>query len=150
MRARNDDVLFPGAEKPPGDCASDIDEADSLDERHISVNCGLQTPRLLDIQRISAADVLIAYLRNSVPRRRRPIEAAARIGRLSEFFGAKMLPEINGSLCREYVAVRRSVQAARRELADLRAAINQYFADELVRPTIRIEMPPLPRRVSGG
>ena len=119
-----------------------LGRGDSLDERHISANYGLPNPRLADISRISAADVLIAYMRNNVPRQRRPTEAAARIRRLSEFFGAKMLPEINGSLCREYVAMRSAVQAARRELADLRAAINEYFADELIRPTIRIEMPP--------
>lgn len=53
-----------------------------------------------------------------------------------------MLSEITGPLCREYAKARGSAQAARRELAVLRAAINQYFADELVRPAIRITMPP--------
>jgi DNA invertase Pin-like site-specific DNA recombinase len=68
--------------------------------------------------------VLALYGKVKVASQSRPKETTGRIERLLEFFGDKMLSEINGDLCRAFVAQRSTDAAARRELEDLRAAIN--------------------------
>ncbi len=71
----------------------------------------------------------------------RPKETAGRIDRLLEFFGDKMLSDINGELCRTYVAQRSTDAAARRELEDLRAAINHHRREGLCSQVIAIVLP---------
>ncbi|HKD35822.1 MAG TPA: hypothetical protein VKB78_03450, partial [Pirellulales bacterium] len=99
---------------------------------------------------VRLADVLKIYLDDQSPKHARPKETAARIGELIEFFGADKLSTINTKRVDEYVAYRigkpwRSFKsedgkigktgramrlvteaAARRELEDLRAAINYH------------------------
>lgn len=77
----------------------------------------------------AAVDVLIAqvihlYLNEVAPTHVTPEETAARLDKILDFFGEMTLAEINGKLCRSYVATRSTEAAARRELEDLRAAIN--------------------------
>ena len=57
------------------------------------------------------------------------------------FFGDKTLAEINGNLCREYVAQRSTDAAARRELEDLRAAINHHRREGLCSEIVEIVLP---------
>jgi integrase len=58
------------------------------------------------------------------------------------FFGDKRLSQINGALCRAYVAQRSTDAAARRELEDLRAAINHYRNEGHIRVVISVPLPP--------
>jgi hypothetical protein len=79
-----------------------------------------------DPDQIPVADVLARYLRDVAATRARPQEAAQRARALLAFFGDKTLAEVNGDVCRRYAAQRSTDAAARRELEDLRAAINHH------------------------
>lgn len=72
------------------------------------------------------ADVINVYLNEVAPKHAAPEQTAARLDKILDFFGEKTLSVINGKLCRNYVASRPSEAAARRQLEDLRAAINYY------------------------
>jgi integrase len=87
------------------------------------------------------ADVLALYARDIAPRHARPRETAQRIRQLLGFFGEKTLAEINGRICREYGAQRSTDAAARRELEDLRAAINHHRREGLCSEIVEIVLP---------
>ena len=97
--------------------------------------------------RIPVADVLALYGRDVAPKHSRPRETAQRIAALLGYFGDKVLSEINGGVCRSYVEHRRSSAAARRELEDLRAAINHHRREGLCSAIVEVV---LPERASGG
>jgi integrase len=62
--------------------------------------------------------------------------------RVLKFFGGKQLSEVNGALCRAY-AKRASTDAmARRDLEDLRAAINHHRREGLCDRIVSIVLPP--------
>jgi integrase len=94
-----------------------------------------------DPARIPVADVLALYARDIASSHARPRETAQRITVLLGFFGDKMLNEINGALCREYVRARTTDTAARRELEDLRAAINHHRREGLCFKIIEVVLP---------
>lgn len=97
-----------------------------------------------DPAHILVADVLNIYLADIVPHQARPGEAADRIVRLSDFFGGKTLADINGALCRAYAQARGSPAAARRELEDLRAAINHHRREGLCAEIVSVALPGKP------
>lgn len=72
------------------------------------------------------ADVVNVYLTDIAPKHARPAEAARRLEFILEFFGEMTLRQINGKACRDYAASRSTLSSARRELEDLRSAINHY------------------------
>jgi hypothetical protein len=94
-----------------------------------------------DPSQVPIADVLALYGKVKVASQSRPKETAGRIERLLEFFGDKMLSDINGDLCRAFVAQRSTDAAARRELEDLRAAINHHRREGLCSQVIGIVLP---------
>src|ERR1700737_2324340 len=57
------------------------------------------------------------------------------------FFGGKMLGDVNGTLCRDYEEVRSTDSAARRELEDLRAAINHHRREGLCSQIVEVVLP---------
>ena len=77
-----------------------------------------------DPAEIAVADVLAFYAEHVASRHARPKETLAHIRRPERFFGDNMLAEINGDLCRAFVAARKTAAGAREDLAVLRAAIN--------------------------
>jgi integrase len=96
---------------------------------------------------IPVADVLTIYLRDVVPQHSRPRETKGRIKALDAFFGDKMLSYVTGETCRAYVAQRSTDAAARRELEDLRAAINHHRREGLCNKVVEVALPPeRPRR----
>ena len=95
-----------------------------------------------DIAAIPVADVISIYLTDVVPGQARPKQAGERAGRLLEFFGAMMLADITGRSCRDYAAARGHAGGARRDLEDLRAAINHHEKEGLHRARIRVVLPP--------
>jgi integrase len=115
---------------------------------------------------IPIADVLNIYLNDIVPGHARPNEGAQRAEELLGWWGDKVLEEINKNNCRRYVAARLgkpwksskadktgnpprlvTTAAARRELEDLRAAINYYHQQGYCSEGVKVWLPePPPRR----
>ncbi|MBA5779550.1 site-specific integrase [Stappia sp. F7233] len=90
---------------------------------------------------ILIADVLNLYAAEVAPKHARPHETAARIEFLLDFFAEKTLAEINGALCRAYADHRPSLSASRRELEDLRAAINHHRREGYCSEIVSIALP---------
>jgi integrase len=90
---------------------------------------------------IPVADVIALYARDIAPKHSRPRETAQRIAALLGFFGDKVLSDINGQLCRAYVGHRGSIAAARRELEELRAALNHHRKEGLCSAIVEVVLP---------
>lgn len=94
--------------------------------------------------------MIAIYLEDVAPGQARPEKAGERAERLLEFFGARTLDQITGTICREYAAWRegkgRSNKGvgggARRDLQDLQAAINHHHKEGLHREAVRVVLPP--------
>ncbi|SMC32728.1 hypothetical protein SAMN06297251_10178 [Fulvimarina manganoxydans] len=71
----------------------------------------------------------------------RPRELGARLGRLLDYWGEMTLDEVNARTCKAYARQRSTVQAARRELEDLRAAIRLYASEGLCREIVVVWVP---------
>ena len=95
-----------------------------------------------DPDQIPIADVLTIYLTDVVPRHSRPKETKGRIKALDAFFGDKMLSYVTGETCRAYATQRSTDAAARRELEDLRAAINHHRREGLCNKVVEVVLPP--------
>ncbi|MGY4319048.1 tyrosine-type recombinase/integrase [Bradyrhizobium sp. JR3.5] len=104
--------------------------------------------RVRDIEDIDVADVLAIYhahreaiyIERGSPQSE-ITEFADRIGRLNDFFGGKMLAEVNAQTCGQYVKARGRPGGARRDLEDLRAAINHHAREGLHRRLVRVALP---------
>jgi integrase len=94
-----------------------------------------------DPSEIKIADVLAIYATDKVARQAIPKEVLGRIERLALFFGERVLADMSGSLCRAYVEYRKGAGAARRELEDLRAAINYHFKEGYCTLPIPVTLP---------
>lgn len=94
-----------------------------------------------DPAQIAVADVLGLYAREKAPEHARPVETAQRIEALLDFFGEMKLSQITGASCRAYAKTRASNGAARRELEDLRSAINHYHREGHVRKIVKVTLP---------
>ena len=109
---------------------------------------------------ILVLDVLNIYLLDKAPKHSDPSITKARIMTLAEWWGDKTLADVNGATCREYVAYRtaqprraakpdvtgnppRMVTAAgaRRELEDLRSAINYHRTEGLCSEIVGVALP---------
>jgi integrase len=90
---------------------------------------------------IPIADVLNIYAAEKATSHARPVETAQRIAALLGFFGDKTLAHVNGQSCRDYVTHRASQAAARRELEDLRAAINHHRREGLCSEVVEVTLP---------
>lgn len=96
-------------------------------------------------EEILVADVVNIYLTDIAPTHARPQETAARLGAILDFFGDKLLTDINGALCREFARQASTPAFARRQLEDLRAAINHYRAEGYVTSVPAIVLPEKPQ-----
>lgn len=102
-----------------------------------------------DISQIMIVDVLEIYQRDVVPGSANPDKVMERIERLIEFFGDYTLDDINGALCRDYVKSRQDKGhsrkgtggGAKRDLEDLRSAINHHAKEGYHRGVVRIVLP---------
>lgn len=93
-----------------------------------------------DPENIPVANVIALYAKHVAGKHARPEETASRLKRLLEFFDGKVLAQINGDLCREYAATR-TPAAARRELEELRAAINFHRREGHCTHIISVALP---------
>ena len=109
---------------------------------------------------ILVLDVLNIYASDAVPKHKRPNETMQRLLTLGDFPGWHALADVNGKQCRAYVAWRMaqpwkssrpdqtghparmvSAAAARRELEDLRAAINHHRKEGLCSEVVGVALP---------
>jgi integrase len=106
---------------------------------------------------IPVVDVLNIYDRDIVSGHARPVETGQRLLKLAEFFEPYTLADVNGARCREYVSWRTrqawkgsgqrliSEAAPRRELEDLRAAINHHRREGLCSEIVEVVLPEKPQ-----
>jgi integrase len=115
---------------------------------------------------ILIADVLAIYLKDVAPRHAREDETKQRVLTLDSWWNERTLADVNGANCRAYVDHRTAqhwksakpektkraprmvtAAAARRELEDLRAAINHHRREGLCSEIVAVALPekPMPR-----
>lgn len=85
--------------------------------------------------------MLDIYQHDKAPKHARPKETIDRIKRLGKWWGLKLLSEVNGRNCRRYAEERGSLQAARRELEELSAAIKHHRKEGLCREVVEVVLP---------
>lgn len=148
-----------------GKAAADVDGAERALADYLAKkykpDAGKRSPN-----QIPVADVLILYLTDVAPERARLDEAKQRIAQLEAWWEDRTLGDVNGRTCRAYVKHRTaqpwksakpdktgnparmvSQAAARRELEDLRAAINHHRKEGLCSEIVSVWLPqkPMPR-----
>jgi integrase len=94
-----------------------------------------------DIEAIDVADVLSIYDDDTRDRQVNKRKFDERLKRLNDFWGGRMLSDVTGETCREYVRIRGNHGGARRDLEDLRAAINHHAAEGFHRGIVRVVLP---------
>jgi integrase len=138
-----------GAERFLGDYIASKYQPDRTGNRHPS--------------KILIADVLAIYLTDCAPKHAREAETKQRVLQLDEWWSEKTLAAVNGQNCRAYVTWRTSqpwkaakpkpggkpprmvsTAAARRELEDLRAAINHHRTEGLCSEIVAVSLPDKP------
>lgn len=94
-----------------------------------------------DPDHVPVASVIALYGRDVAPERKNQAEIKRRLTNLISFFGRRLLSEINRELCRAYVATRSTPASARRDLEDLRAAVNHYHREGHASAAPRVYLP---------
>lgn len=94
-----------------------------------------------DPSQVKVADVITIYSDEVAPKAARPLEVAARLDRLLDHFGTMTLSQITKQTCGEYVTKRGHQSAARRELEDLRAAVNYHRESGLCNSVTPVTLP---------
>jgi integrase len=112
--------------------------SDYLNEKHQEQ---ISSSGIKDPSRIPVADVVALYAKDVVPRHSQPIASKQRLSRILDFFGNHMLSEVSGQLCRKYAAQCNTDTMARRDLEELRAAINHHRKEGLTDRIISVWLP---------
>lgn len=97
--------------------------------------------RVQDIETIDVADVLTIYDDDKRESMSNKLKHDERLARLVRWWGGKMLSEVTGVSCRAYAATRETPGGARRDLEDLRAAINHHAKEGLHRGIVGVWLP---------
>ncbi len=105
-----------------------------------------QRSRQRDPTQIPIADALNVYLDDVVPGHARPEETAQRATSLLSWWGDKMLDDVIERNCRRYAGSRSTATAARRELEDLRSAINYHYKQGYCAERMSVWLPEAPPR----
>lgn len=98
-----------------------------------------------DVDVIDVADVLSIYhtaKRDEFETEEQAKKFDGRILRLNDHFGGTMLGNMSSEKCKEYAKKRGSDGGARRDLEDLRAAINHHAKENLHHAVISVWLPP--------
>jgi integrase len=97
-----------------------------------------------DIEKIPIADVLSIFVDDRPDLYLEGKDSQKflnRMERLNAYWGSKMLSDVTGETCRAYQKNRGNKGGARRDLEDLRAAINHHAAEGLHRGIVRVTLP---------
>ncbi|ABE64043.1 phage integrase [Nitrobacter hamburgensis X14] len=111
--------------------------------------------KVQDIEKLPIGDVLSIYLDAELAALRERFKVTeadedtiaqirkfkTRIGRLNDWWGAKMLSAVDGEECRSYAKHRGNKGGARRDLEDLRAAINHHAGEGYHRGVVKVTLP---------
>jgi integrase len=136
-------------------CASD--EITAAEQKLRDYIASKYTPKrkAQDIESIPIGDVLSIYLDAELAKLRDRFKVTEededtipgirkfkkRIGRLNNWWGAKMLADVDGEQCRQFAKKRGNKGGSRRDLEDLRAAINHHAAEGYHRGMVKITLP---------
>lgn len=101
-------------------------------------------PKQRAAEEIFVAEVVAAYLKAKGASVARPRALAQRMESILAWWEEKTLSDISRTTCKEYEDQRGSSSAARRELEDLRSAVNMAIADGVCRHTIIVTVPDAP------
>lgn len=154
-------VVRDGKNKIRTGCArTDRKGAEQALAEYISAKYTVPRDRGRHPSQILVLDVLNIYLIDKAPKHSDPTITKARVMTLAAWWGNKTLADVNGTTCREYVAYRtaqprraakpdvtgnppRMVTApgARRELEDLRSAINHHRTEGLCSEVVGVALP---------
>lgn len=133
-------ILDAGRHYPTGCFAGEAESAERKLAEYIAGKYA--APRKgRELDDIPVADVLSIYVDDRGPKQRNRAKFDERIARLNEFWGTMMLSEVTGDTCRRYEAERGSPGGARRDLEDLRAAINHHAREGLHHSIVRVALP---------
>lgn len=134
-------LIIDGSKQIPTGCA--FDEVSGAEERLAEYNLEkFRPPRVeRDIEQITVAEVLTIYDDDCRDKQANKRTFDGRIERLNEWWGRKVLAEVNGQTCRAYAKHRGNPGGARRDLEDLRAAINHHQKEGLHRGIVRVSLP---------
>lgn len=108
---------------------------------YLSTKQGRPDGRVRRADQVLIADVVSLYSRTVACDHARPHETGARLERILDHFGEMTVAGVNGEECRDYTKKRGSLSAARRELQDLSAAIQNAHKEGLFAEAIRVWKP---------
>jgi integrase len=134
-------ILDAGKHYPTGCFAGEADRAERKLVEYIAAK--YQTPRKeRELGSIDVSDVLSIYVDDRAPKQERSRRKFdGRISRLNEFWGGKKLSDVTAATCRAY-AEQRKPGGARRDLEDLKAAINHHGEEGYHRSIVKVTLPP--------
>lgn len=95
-----------------------------------------------DIESILVTDVLSIFIDDCRDRQANKTQFDRRMIRLTTWWTGKTLADVRGESCRDYTKHRGSNGGARRDLEDLRAAINHHAEEGLHRGAVKVALPP--------
>jgi hypothetical protein len=98
-------------------------------------------PRFAPAEKVFIADVLRNYVSAKGGDVSRGEELAGRIERLLDWWGDKTLASVTRVNCEAYARSRSTTGAARRELEDMRAAINLAISEGVCRDAVKVKLP---------
>jgi integrase len=124
--------------------SGDRERAEKALAEHITAKYRPPAERNRHPDSVKIADAVNAYLKTVASGHAKPDETGARLVAVLEWFGERTLGDINGQLCRDYAADHGSGAAARRQLEDLRAAVNFYHKEGYVTSAPAITLPAKP------
>lgn len=134
-------ILDHGQHIPTGCSESDVEGANECLAAYIAEkHQPIRKTRAIDA--IAIAEVLTIYVKDVGPKATLPKRFAARIERLSEYWGNKTLADINDAECMAYCRKRGNTGGARRDLEDLRAAIGHHAKAGYHREIVTVKLPP--------
>lgn len=136
-------LVLDGARQIGTGCsASDLAGAEKALGKHLgSKHTKTATATTRDPAAILVDDVLALYARDVAPNHADPKKTDSRIGFLDAFWSGKTLDKVTGPECRAYARQRGSDAAARRELEDLRSAINHHRKEGLHDRIVSVVLP---------
>jgi integrase len=161
LRRRSTWIIKDGKSKVRTGCApSDRKGAEQALQEHIAKKYQVSRERGRHPSEILLADVLNIYLADKAPKHTDPSITKGRVLTLAEWWDDKALADVNGASCRAYVSYRTSqhrkasrpdvtgkpprmvtAAGARRELEDLRAAINHHRQEGLCSEIVGVRLP---------
>ena len=135
-------ILYDRRQISTGCSASDRSGAeDALQAYLAQKRVDASLPRSAPADKVYVSDVLRCYLAEKGGDVARTSELGARVGRLLDWWGDKTLAAVTSANCKAYAKYRSTQAAARRELEDLRAAINLAVAEGACRDAVKVKLP---------